>query len=134
MRTIPRAEDPRPIPFVVVAVQPAPVRRTWPFIVDPLEDRLGELDDLNKLTHRRGRRQQHRRRPETAWTTTKYEEVVREVNAAPRPAGDVATAEVKKVETTNVASCNRRCFRGRPVPRAAARGRAHRRRLTASRA
>jgi multidrug efflux pump subunit AcrB len=109
MRTIPRAEDPDvPIPvFVVVAVQPgASPQDMEQLIVDPLEDRLGELDDLKKLTSTaEGGVSSTVVEFETGVDTDrKYEEVVREVNAA-RP--DLPTTlqrlEVKKVETTNVA-------------------------------
>ncbi|MEB2344937.1 MAG: efflux RND transporter permease subunit [Deltaproteobacteria bacterium] len=109
LRTIPRAEDPAfPIPiFTVVALHPgaAPADMEQ-LVVDPLEDRLSELDDLKELSSRAedGVSLTVVEFEADADTARKYEEVVREVNAARAdlPA-NLERLEVNKIETTNVA-------------------------------
>lgn len=109
LRTIPRAEDPAfPIPiFSVVAVYPGAAPSDMEqLVVDPLEDRLSELDDLKELssTAKDGVALTVIEFEADADTARKYEEVVREVNAARAdlPA-NLERLEVNKVETTNVA-------------------------------
>lgn len=109
LQTIPRAEDPAfPTPiFVVVAVQPgAGPQDMEQLVVDPLEDRLGELDDLKELesTAEDGVSTTVAHFVAGADAARKYEEVVREVNAArPDLPATLQRLEVTKIETTNVA-------------------------------
>ena len=109
LRVIPRAEDPSfPIPtYIVTAVYPGAAPQDMErLVVDPLEDRLGELDHLKDLDSR----------AEDGVSTTivqfeanadpdrKYEEVIREVNAArDELPNELQRLEVKKIRTTNVA-------------------------------
>ncbi len=106
---IPRAEDPQfPIArFAVVAVYPgASPRELEELVVDPLEDKLDELDDVKAI--------------KTAIEDSlavidvefnvgvdvdrKYDEVVREVNATrPDLPESLAAIEIRKFNTTNVA-------------------------------
>ena len=109
LRTIPRAEDPSfPMPiYTITAVFPgASPRDLEELVVDPLEDRVRELDDLLdvessmqdgfSITV-----------VEFAWdadTEKKYEEIVREVNALrPDLPQDLARLEVERLRTTEVA-------------------------------
>ena len=109
LRQIPRGEDPSfPIPvFVVTAIYPgAGPQDMEQLVVDPLEERLSGLDDLMKLesTSEDGVAITTAEFLANVDTDRKYEEVVREVNAARQdlPA-DLGRLEVKKIQTTNVA-------------------------------
>ena len=109
LRTIPRAEDPSfPMPiFFVTAVHPgASPRDLEELVIDPIEDRVRELDDLKDVesTMQDGFAVTV---IEFAWDADperKYEEVVREVNAVrgELPA-DLARLEVERLRTTEVA-------------------------------
>lgn len=109
LRTIPRAEDPSfPMPiFFVTAVHPgATPRDLEELVVDPIEDRVRELDDLRDVESMM----------QDGFAVTvieftwdadperKYEEVVREVNAVrgELPA-DLARLEIERLRTTEVA-------------------------------
>jgi multidrug efflux pump subunit AcrB len=109
LRTIPRAEDPSfPIPiFSVVAVYPGAAPSDMEqLVVDPLEDRISELDDLKELTSTAedGVALTIVEFEADADTARKYEEVVREVNATRADLPEnLQRLEVTRVETTNVA-------------------------------
>ena len=109
LRTIPRAEDPSfPIPiFSVVAVYPGAAPSDMEqLVVDPLEDRISELDDLKELTSTAedGVSLTIVEFEADADTARKYEEVVREVNATRADLPEnLQRLEVTRVETTNVA-------------------------------
>jgi len=109
LRTIPRSEDPSfPMPiYFVTAVHPgATPRDLEELVVDPIEDRVRELDDLRDVESMM----------QDGFAVTvieftwdadperKYEEVVREVNAVrgELPA-DLARLEVERMRTTEVA-------------------------------
>lgn len=106
---IPKTEDPVfPIPvFIVTAAFPgAGPSDIEQLVVDPLEDRLSELDDLESLDSKSedGLAVIVAEFVANADTDRKYEEVVREVNAARQdlPEG-LARLEVKRVQTNNAA-------------------------------
>ncbi|HEU4429210.1 MAG TPA: efflux RND transporter permease subunit [Myxococcota bacterium] len=109
LRTIPRAEDPSfPMPmYVITAVHPgASPRDLEELVVDPLEDRVRELDGLRKVESSM----------QDGFAVTfvefdydedpdrKYEEVVREVNALrPELPAELARLEIERFRTTEVA-------------------------------
>ena len=106
---IPRAEDPSfPMPiYVVTAVMPgASPQDLEELVVDPLEDRFRELDDLHEIESvaRDGVAVTVVEFVADADAERKYEEVVRETNAerANLPAS-LARLEVKRIRTSNVA-------------------------------
>ena len=109
LRTIPRAEDPSfPIRiFSVVAVYPGAAPSDMEqLVVDPLQDRISELDDLKELTSTAedGVSLTIVEFEADADTARKYEEVVREVNATRADLPEnLQRLEVTRVETTNVA-------------------------------
>ena len=105
LRSIPRSEDPVfPIPLVtVIAVypgaDPADVER---LIVDPIEDAMNELDDVDNIESE-SRDGLGVVNVEFTWGTDpeeKYDEVVREVNAlrAELPEG-LASLDIRKAST-----------------------------------
>jgi multidrug efflux pump subunit AcrB len=107
--TIPRAEDPSfPMPmYTITAVHPgASPRDLEELVVDPLEDRVRELDELKKVesSMQDGFAVTFVEFDADADPDRKYEEVVREVNAlrAQLPA-DLARLEVDRFRTTEVA-------------------------------
>jgi multidrug efflux pump subunit AcrB len=109
LRTIPRAEDPSfPMPmYVITAVHPgASPRDLEELVVDPIEDRLRELDDLRDVesSMQDGFSITVLEFEWDADPERKYEEVVREVNAVrgELPA-DLARLEVERFRTTEVA-------------------------------
>jgi multidrug efflux pump subunit AcrB len=109
LRTIPRAEDPSfPMPiYMITAVHPgASPRDLEELVVDPLEDRVRELDDLKKVesSMQDGFSITVAEFDYDADTEKKYEEIVREVNALrPELPQDLAKLEVERMRTTEVA-------------------------------
>jgi multidrug efflux pump subunit AcrB len=109
LRTIPRAEDPSfPMPiYMITAVHPgASPRDLEELVVDPLEDRVRELDDLRDVesTMQDGFSLTVVEFDWDADTEKKYEEIVREVNALrPDLPQDLARLEVERLRTTEVA-------------------------------
>lgn len=109
LASIPRTEDPSfPIPVYVVTATYAGAgpQDMEQLVVDPLEDRLSELDDVKSLESRSedGVAVVVAEFASDADTDRKYEEVVREVNAARQdlPEG-LGRLEVLRVETGNSA-------------------------------
>jgi multidrug efflux pump subunit AcrB len=107
--TIPRAEDPSfPMPiYLITAVHPgASPRDLEELVVDPLEDRLRELDELKSVesSMQDGFAVVALEFEADADPERKYEEVVREVGSlrAELPA-DLARLEVERIRTTEVA-------------------------------
>jgi multidrug efflux pump subunit AcrB len=109
LRTIPRAEDPSfPMPiYMITAVHPgASPRDLEELVVDPLEDRVRELDDIKDVqsTMQDGFSLTVVEFEWDADTEKKYEEIVREVNALrPELPADLARLEVERLRTTEVA-------------------------------
>ncbi len=109
LRTIPRAEDPSfPMPiYMITAVHPgASPRDLEELVVDPLEDRVRELDDIKKVesSMQDGFSITVVEFDWDADTEKKYEEIVREVNALrPELPQDLARLEVERLRTTEVA-------------------------------
>ncbi len=107
--TIPRAEDPSfPMPmYTITAVHPgASPRDLEELVVDPLEDRVRELDELKKVesSMQDGFAVTFVEFDANADPDRKYEEVVREVNALRGELpGDLARLEVDRFRTTEVA-------------------------------
>jgi multidrug efflux pump subunit AcrB len=109
LANIPRSEDPSfPMPiYVITAVMPgASPQDLEELVVDPLEDRYRELDDLDNVesVSRDGVAVIVVEFVADADSERKYEEVVRETNAerANLPAA-LARLEVKRIRTSNVA-------------------------------
>jgi multidrug efflux pump subunit AcrB len=109
LRTIPRAEDPSfPMPiYMITAVHPgASPRDLEELVVDPLEERVRELDDLKDVesSMQDGFSITVVEFDWDADTEKKYEEVVREVNALrPELPQDLARLEIERMRTTEVA-------------------------------
>ena len=109
LRTIPRAEDPSfPMPiYTVTAVHPgASPRDLEELVVDPLEDRVRELDDVKDVesTMQDGFSVTVVEFDWDADPEKKYEEIVREVNALrPELPSDLARVEIERMRTTEVA-------------------------------
>ena len=105
---IPRAEDPSfPVPiYSVVAIYPgASPNDVEQLVVDPLEEKIGELDDLKDLTAdvRDGLAVVRAEFEPSVDADRKYDEVVREVNAlrASLPS-DLRSVEVRKTTSADV--------------------------------
>ncbi|HMV34221.1 MAG TPA: efflux RND transporter permease subunit, partial [Gemmatimonadales bacterium] len=108
LRTIPQAEDPTfPIAsFTVVAVYPGATPADMEqLVVDPLEQRLNELDDLRKLKSEimDGLATVAVEFEVSSDADARYDEVVREVNALrPSLPADLARLEVQKFDANRV--------------------------------
>lgn len=105
---IPRAEDPTfPVPvYSVVAVYPgASPTDVEQLVVEPIEEQLGELDDLEDLEAevRDGLAVIRAEFETSVDADRKYDEVVREVNALrPSLPADLRTLEVRKTTSADV--------------------------------
>lgn len=108
LRTIPQAEDPTfAIPtFTVVAVYPgATPTDLEQLVVDPIEQRVNELEDLHKLQAeiRDGLAVLRVEFDASADADGKYDDVVREINALrPTLPADLARLEVSKFDASRV--------------------------------
>src|SRR5687768_3585497 len=105
---IPRGEDPTfPVPiYSVVAIYPgASPNDVEQLVVDPIEEKLGELDDLKDLTAdvRDGLAVVRAEFEPSVDADRKYDEVVREVNALrPSLPADLRSVEVRKSSSADV--------------------------------
>ena len=107
-RSIPRAEDPSfPVPiFTVVAVYPgASPTDVEQLVVDPLEERINELDDLKQVDTRvnDGLAVLRIEFDASVDADRKYEEVLRQINAVrPELPSDLYSLDVNKATSSEV--------------------------------
>ena len=107
-RSVPRAEDPSfPIPiFTVVAVYPgASPGDVEQLVVDPVEERINELDDLKKVDTRvnDGLAVMRVEFDADVDADDKYEEVLRQINAVrPELPADLYSLDVNKANSSEV--------------------------------